>query len=125
MKYFKHCAKILEFDKILKNLTDYACCDETKKLIFQIKPCTNLKIAESKLNEVDEALSFLQRSESFEFLELERPDIAFKRARLGSVLSCHEILNIGLILKQAHVILNFYEDNVNYVKFLKVHFNNK
>ena len=122
MDGFKHCFKILEFDKILKQLVDFVCCEETKKFVLKIKPSTNLQIVQTNLNEVDEALSFLQRHESFDFLKLKSPILSLKRASLGSVLTPLELLNLGFVLKQSRLILKFYENNLNAIDNLKLYF---
>ncbi len=62
----------LEFSKILNQLSNFAIYRETKNLILKIEPSHNLNIVQNKIDEVDEAMSFLQLSEYFEFFKIEK-----------------------------------------------------
>lgn len=122
MDYLKHCIEVLELNKVLKQVSNFTCFAQTKNLILNLVPCTNLQIVREKLNETDEAMAFLERSEELQLFETQNPVQPLKRAKSGSFLNVSDLLNVGLILKQASSILNFYEKNKNFINFLKKYF---
>lgn len=113
---------MLELKKILIKVSEFSCFDETKNLILNLVPCTNLQMVVEKLNETDEAMAFLERSEGLELFEIKSPVKFLRQVRAGSFLNQAEILNVGLILKQVRSILNFYDKNKKFVNHLKKHF---
>lgn len=122
MKNFERCIKTLELKKILQQVSEFACLDETKNLILNSVPITNLQMVSTKLNETDEAMAFLERGEALDLFEIKSPIKFLRQLKTGSFLNQAEILNIGLILNQVRFILNFYDNNLKFVKFLKKHF---
>lgn len=124
MNYFSRCVEVLELKKVLKKVSEFACFDETKSLILNLVPCTNLEMVREKLNETDEAMAFLERSEGLDLFEVKNPVQCLKKAKAGSFLSPAELLNIGSILKQARHILKFYEKSSGFINHLNKHFLN-
>ena len=70
MKNFERCIKTLELKKILQQVSEFACLDETKNLILNSVPITNLQMVSTKLNETDEAMAFLERGEALDLFEI-------------------------------------------------------
>ena len=114
MKNFERCIKTLELKKILQQVSEFACLDETKNLILNSVPITNLQMVSTKLNETDEAMAFLERGESLDLFEIKSPIKFLRQLKTGSFLNQAEILNIGLILNQVRFILNFYDNNLKF-----------
>ncbi len=119
---FDRSLHILEFDRVLKKLAEFACFSETRNLILQIQPITNLQMVKQKIEETDEAVSLLQRSEGVDFFEVENPSKVLKFAQTGSCLTQVALLNIGLIMKQTRLLLNYFDRIKNFVDKLKRYF---
>lgn len=119
---FDRSLHILEFDRVLKKLAEFACFSETKNLILQIQPITNLQMVKQKIDETDEAVSLLQRSEGIDLFEVENPGKALRFAQTGSCLTQIALLNLGLIMKQTRLLLNYFDRTKNFVDRLKHYF---
>lgn len=98
--------KILEFDKILTAICNFANSECAKKHILSIKPSTDI-------NEVDYLLNLTEQAYRVMFEHCSAPsfsiddisDILISVSK-HSVLSCGEILKVGRILKCSRIIVN-------------------
>ncbi len=103
--------KVLEYNKILKLLSEKAVCSLTKEKALSLKPSVNKREVETLLEETDEALKFSQRHREIPLSPLTDITGTVKRAEIGSVLSCKEIRSVGHVLRISRLLKNYIEDH--------------
>ena len=93
--------RVLEYEKIIRQLASHAQSELGKSLIMELKPFTEQSTVEKKLDETDQAETLIAHIGSSPMDSF--PDIttALKKAAVGSVLSPGELLQIAHVLKVA------------------------
>lgn len=91
--------RVLEYNKIMEMLSQYAVSESGRKRILSLKPSRDVKEIERLLDETTEAeslISYLGENPMDEF-----PDImaSLKRADIGGILNSRELLDISQVLK--------------------------
>ncbi len=99
MELFSKNSKSLEFDKVLEKLAEYCGCPDAKEEAMQLKPETNLHLAQALLNQTVDAHMLLARFGGPSFGGLKNVNNALSRAAAGSVLNTRELLDIGEVLR--------------------------
>ncbi len=103
--------KVLEYNKILKLLSEKAVCTLTKEKALSLKPVTDRREIETLLSETDEALKFSQRHREIPLSPLSDITAVLKRAEIGSVLSCKEIRSVGRVLRVSRLLKSYLSDH--------------
>ncbi len=103
--------KVLEYDKILKKLSEKAVCGKTKELILSLKPETNRIEAERLLAQTDEAFRFTVKHMEAPISPLSDVVPILKRAEVGACLSCREIKNIGHALRVTRLLKAYMQNH--------------
>lgn len=98
--------KVLEYDKILGAIANYASSQRARDMIFALRPSLDLQEAEYLLELTNQAYRI-----SFEFcatpsFAMDEADEILTSAEKGAMLSAGDILKIGRILKSARAIFN-------------------
>ena len=96
--------KTLEFDKILKRLSDFAVMESTKDEIMRIMPAKTLKSAQKMQDETKEASRILTKCGSLPITCASDVTASLKRADMGGTLTMSELLNIAKVLATARRI---------------------
>jgi len=96
--------KTLEFDKILKRLSDFAVMESTKDEIMRIMPAKTLKSAQKMQDETKEASRILTKCGSLPITCANDVTASLKRADMGGTLTMSELLNIAKVLETARRI---------------------
>ena len=96
--------KTLEFDKILKRLSDFAVMESTKDEIMRIMPAKTLKSAQKMQDETKEASCILTKCGSLPITCASDVTASLKRADMGGTLTMSELLNIAKVLETARRI---------------------
>lgn len=96
--------KTLEFDKILKRLSDFAVMESTKDEIMRIMPAKTLKSAQKMQDETKEASRILTKCGSLPITCASDVTASLKRADMGGTLTMSELLNIARVLETARRI---------------------
>ena len=122
MELYSKAINILEFNKILDMLKEYASCEETKNLALNLRPHFNYEKVKEMCLETDEAFVIILRFFSPEFLNIISPKESFKMAGYGVFMSCAMIYNVGQILKQASYLNRFYVKHKGNIVYLKKYF---
>ncbi len=91
--------KALEFDKVLKQLSNYAVAEKAKNLIMQIKPMSDKKAVELLLKQVEEADKILYFYAITPSINVDDIDYILDKADVMSVLSMGELLRISKVLR--------------------------
>ena len=99
--------KTLEFDKILKKLTEYAILDKTKENILAINPATEIDEVSSMLSETDEAALLIVKSGSPPIYNFGEFDSIIKRLEIAGGLSQGELLRVATLLKSARLLKDY------------------
>ena len=89
----------LEFDKVLERLAEFAACPDAKELALNMKPETNLALANALMNQTKDAHMLLARFGGPSFGGLKNVNNALSRANAGSVLNPRELLDIAGVLR--------------------------
>ena len=112
--------KILQFDKILENISKFAYSQKAKEDIFQIKPFQNKDFINELLTQVEEAdkiLFFHSISPSF---YLDDISFAMEKAKVFSILSMNELLKIARVLRTSRnlqsSIMNIKDESIILLK---------
>ena len=124
MKDFKKYCQMLELDKIFKMVSEFACCDETKELVKNLQPSSNLIDARRLIGQTDEAFVMMCRFGNPEFVAVFSPFESLNRAASGISMSLHELLNVGRIFRQSRFFKTFFEKSPNELKYLNDYIKN-
>ena len=91
--------KVLEYNKIISMLEDYAFSEMGKALIRDISPASDISAVKQMLEETTQAYSFLTFA-GYSPLDI-FPDIerTLHKAKIGSLLSAEHLLEVGSVLK--------------------------
>ena len=114
----KYC-RVLELDKILAMLAEYACCDVARERILAIRPSTSLKIVQDETTKTYDAFYLSAHFGAPSFGKMEDPSQQLKLAEAGGILSPHTLLNIAGILRQVRLLLEWYGQCQNHQNSLK------
>ena len=87
--------KSLELDKVLSMLAEYACCQDSKELAYNLTPETDITMAKGELKKTEDAFILLAKYGSPSFGSLKNVNNSLARAGAGGVLTVREFLNIG------------------------------
>lgn len=114
--------KSIEFDKILRKVSEYAVIDKTKEEINCFMPFSDISEAKACLNKTSEAYKLLYNygaSGVYFFADITEP---LKRVDAGGVLNNLELLNIAENLKSARImktsVFSINDDSIVYIKEL-------
>ncbi len=99
MTDFEKTSKSLEFDKVLDKLAEYTGCEDARTDALNIKPESNLALANALLKQTADAHMLLARFGGPSFGGLKNVNNALSRAAAGSVLNTRELLDIGEVLR--------------------------
>lgn len=102
--------KVLEYDKILKRLSEKAVCPLTAEKILKLTPTCVLYEAEGLLAETDEAERFMAKHSEPPIIPLNDISSALKRAEVGAVLSCKELLDVARVIRVARLLKKYVDD---------------
>lgn len=103
--------KVLEYDKILNRLAKKAVCPKTAEMIEKLRPVTDINEAKMLLAETDEAERYMVKHLEPPIIPLNDITAAVKRAKVGAVLSCKELLDISRVLRVARLLKNYVDDS--------------
>jgi len=104
----KKVRKILELDKILEKLSEFAVMNKTKEALLKIEPSSSLSEVEKLLNETDEGRVFAVKHSRPPVVPLSEIGAAVKRLKIGATLSCGELLAVGHVLRSARTIIKYF-----------------
>ena len=93
--------KTLEYNKILNQLSEYACSPEAKKRCLALRPITDKAQIEQLQLQTKDALSRLFRCGSLSFSGVHDVTESLKRLAIGGTLSASELLSICSLLEAA------------------------
>ena len=101
----------LETGKVLMRLADFTACDDARENALNLKPETNLDLANALLNQTKDAHMLLARFGGPSFAGLKNVNNALSRADAGSVLSPRELLDIGGVLRAVRSLSQWRSTN--------------
>ncbi|MBQ1681119.1 MAG: endonuclease MutS2 [Agathobacter sp.] len=91
----------LEYDKIIRTLSEYASCEEAKKRCLHLQPQTDRAVIENLIQLTDDALSRLYRKSNISFSGVHNIKASLKRLEIGASLNTSEFLQIISLLEVA------------------------
>lgn len=91
--------KTLEYNKILNQLSEYACSPEAKKRCLALRPITDKAQIEQLQLQTKDALSRLFRCGNLSFSGVHSVNDSLKRLEIGASLSAAELLSICSLLR--------------------------
>lgn len=97
----KRTLRILEYYKIIEQLTDFATCPAGKRRCAQLKPSTDIIEIQKNQEETRDALSRVYQHGSLSFSGVYPIGEAMKRVAVGASLSIAELLDVAKLLKVA------------------------
>lgn len=100
--------KILELDKILSSLNEYACCDYASELILSTKPSTNINIVRDEVGKTNDAFYLASHFGTPTFMKISNPKDHLKLAQVGGILTPRALLNIASVLREVRILLDWY-----------------
>ena len=99
--------KTLEYNKILNQLSEYACSPEAKKRCLALRPITDKARIEQLQLQTKDALSRLFRCGNLSFSGVHSVNDSLKRLEIGASLSAAELLSICSLLEAAKRVKAF------------------
>ncbi len=117
--------EILEFQKFLKNFSEFSLNEKTKKEILRLKPTKDEHFLKNKIKETEEFINIVNYEGYFPLTEY--PDIEDSLNLLkieDSILSALEIKNIGTVFSIVREIKTFLSPHIKNTEVLKNHFKN-
>lgn len=103
----KYC-KILELDKILSMLAEYTCCEYAKERALNIKPHTEYNFVLDEIKKTNETFNLTLSHGTPSFIKMDDPEQPLKLSKAGGVLSPRAIINVGKILRQSRLLIEWY-----------------
>ncbi len=97
----KRTLRILEYYKIIEQLTGFATCPAGKRMCEKLKPSTDIVEIQKNQEETRDALSRVYQHGSLSFSGVYPIGEAMKRVAVGASLSVAELLDIAKLLKVA------------------------
>lgn len=113
---------MLELNKVLEMLLEFTSCDGTKDLVLDLFPSCEEQLVKKLVSETDEAFVMICRFGDPEIFNIASPARELKRAFSRISMNQREILNIGLIFRQARILRKFYENGQENSKSLMFYF---
>lgn len=101
--------KVLELDKILARLSDFAVMAETREKLASLKPYTDIEKARTALSETDEARSLSVRHGRPPLVPLTSPGAALRRTKIGASLSPGELLAAAHVLRISRLTKAYFD----------------
>ena len=105
----KRTLRILEYYKVVEQLTGFATCPEGKRLCERLKPSTDLAEIEKNQERTMDALARVYQYGSISFSGVYPIGEAMKRISIGASLSVAELLDIAKLLKVTLVAKQYGE----------------
>lgn len=95
---------ILELDKTLKRLSQFAVSEDAVQTALALKPYHDREQIQEELEKTDSALTLLLRFGHPPFSGLKNPKEDLTRAAAGVTLSIPSLLNLGAVFRQARTL---------------------
>lgn len=97
----KRTLRVLEYHKIIEQLTAFATCPEGKRICARLKPSVNPMEIQKNQEETGDALARVYQQGGISFSGVYPIGEAMKRAAVGASLSISELLDVAKLLKVA------------------------
>lgn len=97
----KRTLRVLEYYKIIEQLTSYATCPDGKRACERLKPATDMIEIEKNQRETGDALKRVYQHGSLSFSGVYPIREAMKRVAVGASLSVSELLDVSKLLQVA------------------------
>lgn len=101
----------LELEKVLEQLSLECALESTKETINTLESSHDIIELRELLEEVTEAKKLLETNGKPVFYEISDPNDTLKRSEMNGVLTCGELLEIALHLKNSREMSEFLNDN--------------
>ena len=108
MKELNRHLKALDFDKILERLEGFASCADTKELVWEVRPETELADAEILLNQTSDAHALLAKFGGPSFGGLKNVNNLLHVANGGGTLSMRDLLDVASTLRALRNLSDWY-----------------
>ncbi len=103
-KYYK----TLELHKIMDMLSEQAANDETKRMIAEIEPVSDLEKVMAELRKTEDAFNLSVKFGTPPFYRFKDVRGSLRRAQSGASLTLRELLDIGLMLRQIRGLSDYH-----------------
>ena len=97
----KRTLRILEYYKIIEQLTGFATCPEGKRICERLKPSVDMIEIQKNQEETRDALARVYQHGGLSFSGVYPIGEAMKRVAVGASLSIAELLDVAKLLKVA------------------------
>ncbi|MCM1498203.1 MAG: endonuclease MutS2 [Clostridium sp.] len=97
----KRTLRVLEYYKIIEQLTSFATCPAGKRMCERLKPSVDIMEIRKNQQETADALARVYRHGSISFAGVYPIGEAMKRVAVGAALSVNELLDVAKLLKVA------------------------
>ena len=101
--------KALEYDKILREVSNFAVLNQTKRSIQEFRPLNTLEQSEYLLKQTDEAYKYLYTYSTGSVYYFDDVSDELRRVDVGGVLNNLELMRVASNLKSARVIKSAFE----------------
>ncbi|MGV3487986.1 MAG: endonuclease MutS2, partial [Tuberibacillus sp.] len=109
---FERAMKLLEYDKIKKQLMNHAASTLGMDKIRQLQPAAELATVQSMIDETEEAYHVLRVRGHLPFGGISDVRPYVKRAQIGSVLSSKELVAVSDVIRGARIIKHFILETI-------------
>lgn len=103
----KRSLRILEFNKILSMVTEYAASPMAKRRIDRMKPQRDIDVIRKLQEETNDALNRLNRHGNISFSGLRDIGASIKRLEVQGTLTSQELLDIAAVLQVAKAVKQY------------------
>ncbi|NLF45049.1 MAG: endonuclease MutS2, partial [Syntrophomonadaceae bacterium] len=104
----------LEYDKIQNQLMGYTYFEGGIRDILESAPSSDIKIVMDRLEETAQAMELLRFAEPVFLGRVKSIDELLAKARIGSILSPLELVDVSLVLAAARLAKKMTDDNGKY-----------
>lgn len=108
-----HALQILEFDKIIQRIKEFAISTSGKKLIDELQPSDHIDRIKNQLRETSEAKAILMKTSAVPLQDLVGVETIMEKLGKGTALHAEELSTISKLLKSTKKMKRFMEDKVS------------
>lgn len=103
--------KVLEFDKVKQELSNYAFSEMVRIKILELKPSSDIDVVKRRQRETREGVSILRAAIELPIHGIRDIRNSLYRAKIGSTLTCKELLDIASTMRASRLTKDVWREN--------------
>lgn len=105
--------KTLEFDKLLKLISEHALSESAKNMILNLTPASDIESATLLMQNTTDAKYLISKFSNPPLGNISDPTLSVQRANMSGVLSPKELLEIASLLKTSRLLKKYCDEDTS------------